>query len=207
MSHSPPNVVVIFNPENRREIYMARSMQRIVTGHDSDGKSIVVHGGNPPVVVELQNLPGTVFYELWSTSATPAPIDNKADPTRGSLCLPPPANGTRVRIVEIPPDADEYLKGGTARIKDAFGEFGGAHASTIENDAPHPLMHRTETVDYGFVLEGEIVLVLDKEERSLRQGDVVIQRGSNHAWANRSNKPCRMAFILIDGSFTETSAE
>lgn len=185
---------------------MARPMQRIVTGHDSDGKSIVVDEGNPPTVVELQNLPGTFFCELWSTSATPAPIDNGADPTSGPLCLPPPRNGTRVRIVEIPPEADEYLKGGTARIKDAFGEFGGAHASTIDNDAPHPLMHRTETVDYGFVLEGEVVLVLDKEERLMRQGDVVIQRGSNHAWANRSDKPCRMAFILIDGFFTEFAA-
>jgi mannose-6-phosphate isomerase-like protein (cupin superfamily) len=178
-------------------------MQRIVTGHDKDGKAIVAHEGNPPTVVELTHLPGTIFYELWSTSATPVPVDNGEDPTSGPLCLPPPKSGTRVRIVEIPPDTEEYLRDGASKMKDAFAEIGDAHASTVQEESPHPLMHRTESVDYGFVLEGEIVLVLDRDERVLQQGDVVIQRGTNHAWANRSDKPCRMAFVLIDGAFGE----
>jgi uncharacterized cupin superfamily protein len=62
-------------------------------------------------------------------------------------------------------------------------------------------MHRTETVDYAVVLEGEIVMVLDEEEVNLRAGDVVIQRGTNHAWANRSGKPAKMLYVLIDGAF------
>lgn len=180
---------------------MPQSMQRIVTGHDSEGKSFVTHEGTPPTVVELQHIPGTFFYELWSTPTTPALVDNGDDPTVAPLMLPPPKNGTRFRIVEIPPDTDEFLKHGATRMKSAFSEIGDAHASTVAAESPHPLMHRTESVDYGFVLDGEIVLVLDQEERALRQGDVVIQRGTNHAWANRSGKPCRMAFILVGGEF------
>ncbi|MDN8037075.1 cupin domain-containing protein [Burkholderia vietnamiensis] len=181
---------------------MPQAMQRIVTGHDNDGKSVVTHEGNPPTVVELQHAPGTVFYELWSTQETPAPVDNGDDPTLGPLSLPPPKNGTRVRVVEIPPDTEDFLKHGAARMKKAFIEIGDAHASTVTEDSPHPLMHRTESIDYGFVLEGEIFLVLDREERLLKQGDVVVQRGTNHAWANRSTKPCRMAFILVSGEFS-----
>ena len=62
-------------------------------------------------------------------------------------------------------------------------------------------MHRTESVDYALVLEGEITLVLDKEEVLMREGDFLVERGTNHAWANRSGKPCRMLFVLIDGKF------
>ncbi len=62
-------------------------------------------------------------------------------------------------------------------------------------------MHRTETVDYGIVLEGEITLILDREERTVRAGDIVVQCGTNHGWANRSGAPCRVAFVLIDGTF------
>jgi len=62
-------------------------------------------------------------------------------------------------------------------------------------------MHRTESVDYGVVMEGEITLVLDQGEVQLRAGSVVVQRGTNHAWANRSGKPCRMLFVLIDGEY------
>ena len=62
-------------------------------------------------------------------------------------------------------------------------------------------MHRTETVDYALILEGEIYLVLEEEERLMKQGDFLVERGTNHAWANRSDKPCRVLFVLIDGKF------
>ena len=65
----------------------------------------------------------------------------------------------------------------------------------------HPMMHRTETIDYAVVLDGEITLLLDDVDVQLKTGDVVIQRGTNHAWSNRSGKPCRMLYILIDGRF------
>ena len=180
---------------------MHRTLQRIVTGHDESGQAVVAIEGQPPTVRELPHIPGTFFYELWSTDATPALIDNGADPTLGALKLPPPANGSRARIVDIPPDTPEFLARGAKKMHEVFTSIGDAGASTVTAASPHPLMHRTETVDYGVVLEGEIVLVLDREERTLKPGDVVIQRGTNHAWANRSGKVARMVFILIDGRF------
>jgi mannose-6-phosphate isomerase-like protein (cupin superfamily) len=180
-------------------------MQRIVTGHDAQGRAVVALEGPPPTVLPLQHIPGTVFYELWSTPATPAPIDNGPDPTLAPLHLPPPPGGTRVRIVDIPPDTPEFLAHGAERMHAAFAQIGDAAASTVQAQSPHPLMHRTESVDYGFVLEGEITLVLDTEERALKAGDVVVQRGTNHAWANRSGRMCRMAFVLVAGHFTATA--
>jgi uncharacterized cupin superfamily protein len=68
-------------------------------------------------------------------------------------------------------------------------------------------MHRTETVDYAIILEGEMHLVLDDSEVLCRAGDVVIQCGTNHAWSNRSGRPCKVAFILIDGKFDADLAQ
>lgn len=176
-------------------------IHRVVTGHDEAGKAIVVSSGPLPVVKELANIPGTVFHEVWNTSTSPPVIDNGADPTIGDLVLPPPAKGTRLRFVDIPPDGEEFLAEGAARMQAAFSEVGDASASTVKADSPHPLMHRTETIDYGIVIEGEMTLVLDDSEVELKPGSVVIQRGTNHAWANRSGKPCRMLFMLVDAQY------
>jgi mannose-6-phosphate isomerase-like protein (cupin superfamily) len=177
------------------------SIHRVVTGHDARGKAIVASDGPLPTVVEIAAIPGTVFHEVWSTAGAPARVDNGADPTTGPLTLPPPAHGTRVRFVDIPPDSDEFLAHGAARMQDAFTQVGDAKASTVKADSPHPLMHRTESVDYGIVIEGEMTLVLDDSEVLLKPGSVVVQRGTNHAWANRSGRPCRMLFVLIDGCY------
>jgi len=177
------------------------AIHRVVTGHAADGRAIVASAGPLPQVVAIAAIPGTVFHEVWSTSATPAPVDNGADPTAGPLMLPPPPRGTRIRFVDIPPDTAEFLAHGAARMKDAFAQIGDAQASTVQAQSPHPLMHRTESVDYGVVIEGELTLVLDDSEVQLRPGSVVVQRGTNHAWANRSGQPCRMLFVLVDGQY------
>lgn len=176
-------------------------IHRVVTGHDDQGKAVVSLNGALPTVVELSALPGTVFHEVWSTQGAPCLVSNGADPTLGALMLPPPALGTRIRFVDIPPDTTEFLRNGVHSTQAAFAEIGDASASTAKANSPHPLMHRTETVDYGVVIEGEIVLVLDDSEVALKPGGVVIQRGTNHAWANRSDKPCRMLFVLVDGRY------
>ena len=176
-------------------------IHRVVTGHDAAGKAIVTSSGPLPTIVELNAIPGTVFHEVWSTTGVPAPVDNGVDPTVGPLMLPPPKQGTRIRFVDIPPDTAEFLAHGAQRMKDAFTEAGDAAVSTVKEDSPHPLMHRTESIDYGVVIEGEVTLVLDAAEVALKPGSVVVQRGTNHAWANRSGKPCRMLFVLLDGEF------
>lgn len=181
-------------------------IHRVVTGHDAQGRAVVASDGPLPTVVEIQAVPGTVFHEVWSTGGTPARIDNGPDPTTGPLSLPPPARGTRIRFVDIPPDTAELLSRDAGAMKAAFSQIGDAGASTLKADSPHPLMHRTESVDYGVVIEGELTLVLDQGEVALKPGSVVVQRGTNHAWANRSGRPCRMLFVLIDGEFDPSIA-
>lgn len=176
-------------------------IHRVVTGHDADGKAIVASDGPLPTVAEIAAIPGTVFHEVWSTAGSPAPVDNGADPTVGPLMLPPPPQGTRIRFVDIPPDTAEFIAEGAARMKAAFAQIGDEKASTVRPHSPHPLMHRTESVDYGIVIDGEMTLVLDDAEVLLRPGSVVVQRGTNHAWANRSGRPCRMLFVLVDGRY------
>jgi hypothetical protein len=177
-------------------------MKRVVTGHDAQGRSIVVSAAAPPNVVQLEHIPGTVFYELWNTHEMPVPINNGPDPTLAPLRLHPVPGGSVVRIVDIPPDTEEFLAQGAARMRTMFEHIGDEHASTVSDESPHPLMHRTESVDYGILIEGELTLVLDTGVVDLKPGDVVIQRGTNHAWANRSNKVSRVAFILLNGVFT-----
>lgn len=179
-------------------------IRRIVTGHDSTGKAVISSQGPLPTVAEIAAIPGTVFHEVWSTDAAPVPVGNGADPTLGPLMLPPPKTGTRIRFVDIPPDTSELLAHGAARMKAAFAQIGDESASTVQAHSPHPLMHRTESVDYGIVIEGELTLVLDDSEVALKPGDVVVQRGTNHAWANRSGRPCRMLFILVDGQYEDS---
>ncbi|MBP1315278.1 mannose-6-phosphate isomerase-like protein (cupin superfamily) [Herbaspirillum sp. 1130] len=174
-------------------------IHRVVTGHDAQGRSIISSDGPLPTVVEVAAIPGTLFHEVWSTSATPARVDNGPDPSLGALVLSPPARGTRMRFVDIPPDTEEFLASANSKMHEAFSQIGEASASTVQTDSPHPLMHRTESVDYGIVIDGEMTLVLDRGEVALKPGSVVVQRGTNHAWANRSGKPCRMLFILVDG--------
>lgn len=176
-------------------------IHRVVTGHDQDGRAMVISEDGLPSVHRLAAIPGTVFHEVWSTEGAPAIVGNTPDPTLGALMLPPPKHGTRMRFVDIPPDTEDFLKNGAARMKDAFSAIGDEAASTVNASSPHPLMHRTESIDYGILIHGEIVLILDKGEVVLKPGSVVIQRGTNHAWANRTKETARMLFILIDGAY------
>ena len=179
-------------------------IHRVVTGHNERGQAIVVSSGPLPTVKEIAAIPGTMFHEVWSTDSTPALVDNGMDPTLGPLMLPPPKMGTRFRFVDIPPETDEFLTSSEEQMRAAFSQIGDEGASKMKADSSHPLMHRTETVDYGVVIEGEMTLVLDEGEVPLKQGSVVVQRGTNHAWANRSGRPCRMLFVLVDGSYEPT---
>jgi hypothetical protein len=182
-------------------------MRRIVTGHNAQGKAEIVSEGPPPTTMEFKAIPGTVFYEIWNTNASPAPIpvkpDNAPDPTLRPIQLHPTPQGSIIRFVDIPPDTvQENIS--AADIAAGFSQLNAAGAATSHNsDAPHKLMHRTETIDYGILISGELWLIVDEGETKLNVGDVVIQRGTNHAWANRSNEPARMLFILLDGKFAE----
>jgi hypothetical protein len=159
-------------------------IRRLVTGHDEQGKSIVLTDAPAPRVFPLDGR-GSAFVELWTTRASPAPIDRASgEPPEEGIHLHPPANGTRLRIVDFPPeDAAALAQLTPEAVRAAFTAIDAADAIPA-GPSPHPLMHRTETVDYGHVLDGEIVLVLEGSETPLRAGDLVIQRGTSHAWAN-----------------------
>ena len=182
------------------------TVRRIVTGHDAQGRAVIQEDGPPPRVVRIGGEIGPLFHEIWNTRETPAAIDRASgEPPEEGIQLAPPPNGTRIRVLDIPPE-DERLKTMSAEEARAhFGEVGAANASSHANDGSsrHQLMHRTETIDYGIVLEGEVTLILDEGETVVRAGDIVIQRGTNHGWANRSGRPCRIAFILIDGRYAD----
>ena len=175
-------------------------VRRIVTGHDAHGKSIFTEDAAAPSVHTNPRRVGYHLTNLWMTDQTPCLVGNEADPTTRPLTLEPPKNGTVVRIVEFGPEGEWTKDLDGSGAKEAFGAMGTGKASTYKPGG-HPLMHRTESVDYALVLEGEIVIVLDDSERLMKQGDFLVERGTSHAWANRSGKPCKMLFVLIDGAF------
>lgn len=177
--------------------------RRIVTGHDARGRAVIVEDGPPPRVARIGGDLGPLFYEVWNTRETPARIDRDGgEPHEDAITLAPPKNGTRIRVLDIPPEDSRLGELSPEQARAHFGEVGAADAATHDTGGSrHPFMHRTETIDYGIVLDGEITLILDEGETVVRAGDIVVQRGTNHGWANRSAKPCRIAFILIDGKF------
>ena len=152
--------------------------RRVVTGHDSNGKSVVLTDGPPPQHHPMQGAEvGADFYEIWN-STRPVPLltsVESAEPNERAFTIMP-VSGHLLRIIEIYPPS-----------------LGGKRT----------VMHRTSTLDYVVVISGEIVLVLDDSEVTLRQGEVVVQRGTAHAWENRSSQPARMAFFHIDAQFSD----
>lgn len=182
---------------------MNGKIRRIVTGHDEQGRAVVLEDGYAPNVRHDASRPGYYLTQLWQTPTAPAPIDNGADPTLGPVSLAPPELGTVVRIIEFPPAGLELRDVDTDAAKQAFSMFGGQHALTGQDGGKqrHPFMHRTETIDYAIVLSGEITMLLDESEVTLRAGEVLIQRGTNHAWTNRTDEPARVLFVLVDGKF------
>lgn len=180
-----------------------KTFRRIVTGHNADNKAVIVSDAAPTHVQLVGGPGGPTFFEVWHTQETPALIQPQPDEAdEPVLVLPPPQNGTRIRVIEFPPEGEAIRKLSGADAAAKFRSMGDESASTSHEGAPHPLMHKTRTVDYGIVLEGEITLVLDLGETTVKAGDIIIQHGTNHAWANRSGAICRMAFVLIDGAFT-----
>jgi len=136
---------------------------------------------------------------LWRTEEAPVKI-NSPDTTASHVGILPPGNGgTILRIIDFPPEPADPAER-QRRIQATFsGMF--KDATKDKRAGAHPGMHRTETVDYAILLEGEIWAVMDEGETLMRAGDVLIQRGTNHAWANRSQKTARIAFVLMDGKF------
>jgi mannose-6-phosphate isomerase-like protein (cupin superfamily) len=181
---------------------MPRTVRRVVTGHDAQGKAVVLSDGPSPFIHVNPRDPNNVSTDLWRTSEAPAPIAAvPEEPTLGPRRQLPHKRGTVVRINQLPPESEATRTMTTEDSHRAFAALGNETASTWGKGGRHPLMHRTETIDYAIILDGEVTMVLDNEDVLLKTGDVVVQCGTNHAWSNRSNAPCTIAFVLIDGEF------
>lgn len=175
-----------------------KKIRRIVTGHDARGHSIFLSDAPSHHVMTLQSIPTFGVTEIWNTNSTPADNRNAKDPCKTPVQLAPAKRGTVVRVVEFPPDK-RWIK--SADRDKAFASMGSSGAQALAHDASasrHPMMHRTKTIDYAIVLAGEIWALMDIGDKKMRAGDILVQRGTNHAWSNRSNKPCLIAFVLID---------
>src|SRR5688572_20232061 len=148
-------------------------LRRVVTGHDETGRSIVMIDGLCIFHGDIGG-GGWNVQDIWESSAVPVPIEaSEPDPTAAPVHFGIPDTGVRVRVTDIPPTPP-----GTP-----------------------PFMHRTNSIDYLHVLEGEITMLLDDEDHVvvLRKGDTIVQRATNHAWVNRTNAHCRVLVIMIAG--------
>lgn len=153
-------------------------IRRVVTGHDPAGRSVVLADA-PAIRHGPIGTHGMVVHDIWETEALPATLEaDEPDPVDIPLHFGIPKTGIRVRIADMPPS-----------------EEGG-----------EPFMHRTEAIDYVFVLEGEITMLMegDAEPVILRKGDSLVQRGALHAWVNRSGAPCRILFVIAAARLSET---
>ena len=177
----------------------AKPVRRIVCIDDADGKSKAIADGPSPDVRTDPARPGFASTRIWVTDRTPARIKGVRETLDMPHTLEPPAGGSVCRVVTFPPDDTFKGKVGAKEVQTYFANMGSPGASTYSTKAPHPYMQKTRTLDFCLILEGEITLVLDTEEVNLKAGDTVVQRGTNHAWSNRSNQPCVIAFSSHDG--------
>lgn len=186
-------------PAGRSVKPRVRKVRRIITGVDRKGRSVIMEDGSSPHVMALQGIPTFGVTDVWRTGSAPADTYQDTDMCSLPVQLAPPARGTVFRVVEFAPDR-AWMK--TVDREQAFASMGKSGAAALARDASakrHPMMHTTSTVDYAIVLSGEIWAVMDVGETKMKAGDVLVQRGTSHAWSNRSAKPCTMAFVLVDG--------
>ena len=173
-------------------------IRRIVTADDAHGRSRIAEDGAAAAVRTVAGRPGFRSVNVWRTEAAPAPVAAPDSIAQHQGILPPKNGGSILRIIDFPPEAaDPALR--QRQIAATFGDMF-SDAQHDKRAGAHPGMHRTDTVDYAIVLAGEIWAVMDENETLMRTGDVLIQRGTNHAWANRSNQTARICFVLLDGS-------
>lgn len=177
----------------------ARAVRRIVVVDENDRSKCIADGPSPDVCTDPAR-PGFTSTRIWVTDRTPARLKGVRESLHMPHTLEPPAGGSVCRVVTFPPDDSYRGKVGAKEVQAYFTATGSPGASTYTPKAPHPYMQKTRTLDFCLVLEGEITLVLDTEEVQLKAGDTVVQRGTNHAWSNRSSRPCVVAFSSHDAA-------
>ena len=175
----------------------AKPARRIVVVDENDKSKASSDGPSPDIRIDPAR-PGFSVARMWVSDGTPVKLQGLRETLHAPHRLEPPAGGSVCRVVTFPPDDTFISKVGAREVRAYFAAMGSPAASSYSGKAPHPYMQKTPSLDFCLVIEGEITLVLDTEEVRLKAGDTVVQRGTNHAWSNRSNQPCVIAFSSHD---------
>ncbi len=171
----------------------SKGIRRVVTAHDKSGKAVVGFDGISPVSGGEPEL-GVESITLWVTDDTPVELTGTKDAGKAKVGIPPPKNGSIFRIVDFHPTSKEM-----ENLDPTFlAKIVGQKLAPGAKPPRHPGMHRTRSIDYLAVLSGEIDMLLDDFEVHLKAGDVMVQRGTVHAWVNRGKDVCRIAVAMID---------
>jgi mannose-6-phosphate isomerase-like protein (cupin superfamily) len=171
----------------------SKPVRRVVVGHDQQGKAVAVFDG--PKTPMARSPGGNAVLNLWITAEAPVDLTGAEDRAERKVGVPPPEQGTIFRVVDFPPYSEQ------AQVSHAEHEktlTGMGIDPTTQGYPRHPNTHRTKSIDYAIVLDGEIDMLMDDSEVHLKTGDVLVQQGTNHASVNNSGKSCRIAFVLID---------
>lgn len=172
-----------------------RGARRVVTGHGDEGESCVLQDSKAPNTFCPPLQEGVQVNNIWRHLEAQPELgvgDVEACKFGEKIpALPSQDGGAIFRVIEFSPEGLWIDK-----VRRATSEWLGE-----EEEARHPLLQRHQTIDYGVVVSGQIFLMLDKEEVELKAGDTFVQRGTQHAWSNRSNLPCRIAFVIVDAKY------
>jgi hypothetical protein len=173
----------------------AEAMRRVITGEDVNGKSLVILDGPPSGEIGDPNLGG--LFEIWHEAVGGRLDKTSANDLGETKPILSPADGkVKVRWFVIspapegaPPDLIKQV------VRERFADFGAEHE--LRDQDRHPAMHQTETLDIICLISGDASLVLDNEERRLKPGNIVVQRGTSHGWTAHGG-PALFLAVLID---------
>lgn len=172
-------------------------IRRVIAGHDANGKAVILEDGPSPTI-RTRPVSGATSNLMWVLDQVPTDLTKFVDTAKG-VTVPtcPPRPGVYFRVNEFPPEPEMTEELHKALLEERSKE--GSEQPRIERKPEHRHhgMHRTESIDFALILKGEIDMLVDDDEVHLKEGDVLIQLGNNHAWVNRSGAPCIIAFVLI----------
>ena len=174
-------------------------MRRIVTGHNENGKSVIKIDG-PPARSIGEEIGG--LFEIWNEDGNAIDTKSNKDRADSDIILSPPQEGSKFRYFQIMPTPKGVSVDALNKMaEEAFNRIGAAHHRV--DTTKHPAMHKTKTIDYIVLLKGEVTLILDEEEVKIKPHDVVVQRGTNHAWVNNGSDPALLIGVLIDSELAD----
>jgi hypothetical protein len=174
-----------------------RRIRRIITGHDATVRSTILSDAPSPHIMTTPGTDDFASTDLWKTCRAPADNSGSEDACKPPITLAPLPTGSVFRIVQFPPGKHTSAMERRRRFCRAGDSGAKAVAGTAER---HEGMHRTDSTDYAIVIEGEIFGVLGETQTLMHAGDVLVQRGTDHSWSNRSNAPCLVTFVLVDAA-------